>query len=85
VWAVESGIVAFAGELKPYGNLILIRHPGGYVSAYAGVASFKVRRNDGVERGQVIATMSDEAWPYLHFELSKDGRNVDPRQYLAAR
>ena len=54
--AAENGIVAYAGsELKGYGNLVLIRHPNGFVSAYANNGELDVKRGDTVKRGQVIA------------------------------
>jgi murein DD-endopeptidase MepM/ murein hydrolase activator NlpD len=56
VRAAESGVVAYAGnELKGYGNLILIRHEGGYVTAYAHSKELTVKRGDTVRRGDVIA------------------------------
>jgi murein DD-endopeptidase MepM/ murein hydrolase activator NlpD len=81
VLAAESGRIAYAGdELKPYGNLILILHDAGWVSAYAFAAEMKVRRGDQVERGQVIATvgrMAPTGQPGLHFELHRGGSPVD--------
>src|SRR5262249_40384446 len=56
VRAAEDGVVAYAGsELRGYGNLILIRHPNGFVTAYAHTSEILVKRNDAVKRGQVIA------------------------------
>ena len=56
VRAAESGVVAYAGnELKGYGNLVLIRHPNGFVTAYANNGELDVKRGDVVKRGQVIA------------------------------
>jgi septal ring factor EnvC (AmiA/AmiB activator) len=81
IHAVERGVVAYAGdELKGYGNLILIRHRDGWVSAYAQLGKMRVARNDSVERGQTIATAagSDD----FHFELRRKTEWVDPRQYL---
>lgn len=88
VKAVEAGVVAYAGnELKGYGNLILIRHPNGFVSAYANTAEIDVKRGETVKRGQIIAKSGQTgnvATPQLHFELRKDSKPVDPIQYLAA-
>jgi murein DD-endopeptidase MepM/ murein hydrolase activator NlpD len=87
VKAVESGVVAYAGnDLKGYGNLVLIRHPNGFVSAYANNAEIEVKRGDVVKRGQVIAKSGESgnvASPQLHFELRKGSTPVDPTQYLA--
>ena len=84
IHAVERGVVAYAGdELKGYGNLILIRHPDGWVSAYAHLGTMRVARNDRVERGQTIATAtgSNDFWPF-HFELRRKTEWVDPLPYL---
>jgi murein DD-endopeptidase MepM/ murein hydrolase activator NlpD len=87
VKAAESGYVAYAGnELKRYGNLVLIRHPNGFVSAYANMSEIEVKRGDTVKRGQTIAKSGqsgDVATPQLHFELRKGTTPVDPTQYLA--
>ncbi len=87
VKAAESGVVAYAGnELKGYGNLILIRHPNGFVSAYANNGDIEVKRGETVKRGQTIAKSGQSgnvASPQLHFELRKGSKPVDPTQYLA--
>jgi murein DD-endopeptidase MepM/ murein hydrolase activator NlpD len=87
VKAAESGVVAYAGnELKGYGNLILIRHPNGFVSAYANNSDIQVKRGETVKRGQTIAKSGQSgnvASPQLHFELRKGTKPVDPTQYLA--
>ena len=87
VKAAESGVVAYAGsELKGYGNLILIRHPNGFVSAYANNGDIEVKRGETVKRGQVIAKSGQSGnvnSPQLHFELRKGATPVDPTSYLA--
>lgn len=87
VKAAEGGTVAYAGsELKGYGNLVLIRHPNGFVSAYANNGELDVKRGDSVKRGQVIAKSGQSgnvASPQLHFELRKGATPVDPTTYLA--
>jgi murein DD-endopeptidase MepM/ murein hydrolase activator NlpD len=86
VRAAEDGIVAYAGnELKGYGNLILIRHENGFVTAYANTSEILVKRNDRVHRGQVIAKSGQTGGvqvPQLHFEIRKGSSPVDPSQYL---
>lgn len=86
VKAAEGGTVAYAGsELKGYGNLVLIRHPNGYVSAYAHNGDLKVKRGDVVKRGQVVANSGQSgnvSSPQLHFELRKGSAPVDPTPYL---
>lgn len=86
VRAAESGTVAYAGsELKGYGNLVLIRHSNGYVSAYAHNGELKVKRGETVKRGQVVANSGQTgnvSSPQLHFELRKGSAPVDPTPYL---
>lgn len=86
VHAVESGMVAYAGdELKGYGNLVLIRHDNGWVTAYAHADKLLVKRGDRVRRGDVIAKAGktgDVALPQLHFELRQGQTPVDPIPYL---
>jgi len=86
VRAAEGGTVAYAGsELKGYGNLILIRHENGYVSAYAHNRDLLVKRGDTVRRGQVIANSGRTGnvnAPQLHFEIRRGSDPVDPMPYL---
>ena len=87
VKAAETGTVAYAGsELKGYGNLVLIRHPNGFVTAYANNGEIDVKRGDQVKRGQTIAKSGQSgnvSSPQLHFELRKGATPVDPTSYLA--
>ena len=84
--AADDGVVAYAGnELKGYGNLVLIRHSNGYVSAYANASELLVKRGDTVKRGQVIAhagQTGNVTSPQLHFEIRKGSTPVDPIKYL---
>jgi murein DD-endopeptidase MepM/ murein hydrolase activator NlpD len=86
VRAAEDGTVAYAGnELRGYGNLILIRHPNGFVTAYAHTSEILVKRNEAVRRGQVIARSGATGAvtsPQLHFETRKGATPVNPMQYL---
>jgi len=87
VKAADDGTVAYAGnELKGYGNLVLIRHANGYVTAYAHASELLVKRGDTVKRGQVIAKSGQTGnvtSPQLHFEVRKGATPVDPMQHLA--
>ncbi len=87
VKAAEDGTVIYAGnELKSYGNLVLIRHANGWVSAYAHNSKLEVKRGDQVKRGQVIALSGmtgGVTTPQVHFELRKDAAPVDPLQHLS--
>ena len=84
--AADDGVVAYAGnELKGYGNLVLIRHSNGYVSAYAHARELLVKRGDTIRRGQVIAhagQTGNVTSPQLHFEIRKGSTPVDPTQFL---
>jgi len=86
VRASENGVVAYAGnELKGFGNLLLIRHSGGWVTAYAHNENLLVKRGQKVRRGQIVARVGSTgsvAMPQLHFELRRGKRAVDPRVHL---
>ncbi len=87
VKAAEAGTVIYAGnELEGYGNLILVRHADGWVSAYAHNKDLLVKRGDTVTRGQIIAhagmTGSVSA-PQVHFELRQGSKPVNPLDYLS--
>ena len=85
--AADDGVVAYAGnELKGYGNLVLIRHANGFVSAYAHASELLVKRGDTIKRGQVIANAGQTGnvtSPQLHFEIRKGSTPVDPTKYLS--
>ncbi len=82
VHAADTGVVVYAGnELRGFGNLLLIRHDNGWVSAYAHCDALLVKRGDTVKRGQVIARVGQSGnvnAPQLHFELRKGAEAVDP-------
>jgi len=86
VKAAEDGVVAYSGnELKGYGNLVLVRHANGYVTAYAHASELLVKRGDTIKRGQVIAKSGQSGEvgsPQLHFEIRKGSSPVDPIQFL---
>jgi murein DD-endopeptidase MepM/ murein hydrolase activator NlpD len=86
VKAAEDGVVAYSGnELKGYGNLVLVRHSNGYVTAYAHASELLVKRGDAIKRGQIIAKSGQSGEvgsPQLHFEIRKGSSPVDPLQFL---
>jgi len=86
VHAAAAGTVSYCGnELRGYGNLVLIQHDDGYLTAYAHVGSIGVVRGDRVASGQVIATAGasgDVASPQLHFEIRRDKHAIDPKTLL---
>jgi murein DD-endopeptidase MepM/ murein hydrolase activator NlpD len=84
--AADDGVVAYAGnELKTYGNLVLVRHPNGYVTAYAHASEILVKRDEPVKRGQIIGKTGQTGnvtSPQLHFEIRKGSTPVDPAPFL---
>lgn len=88
VKAAENGTVIYVGSgVEGYGNLVLIRHPNGYVSAYAHLQSMSVAKGAVVGRGDTIgaAGMTGSVTkPQLHFELRKGATPVDPVPLLAS-
>ncbi|HZU91338.1 MAG TPA: M23 family metallopeptidase [Stellaceae bacterium] len=86
VKAADAGVVVYVGnELRGYGNLILIKHAQGWISAYAHCGAVLVRRGDKVRRGQIIARIGatgNVQEPQLHFELRRGKKAVDPRPLL---
>lgn len=86
VAAAESGIVAYAGnQLKSFGNLVLIRHDGGWVTVYAHLADIGVQQGQRVTRGQPIGTVGQTGnvrSPQLHFAVRKGDQVVDPMGQL---
>ena len=87
VQASLAGTVIYAGSgLERFGNLVLIRHDDGWVSAYAHNGEVSVKRGEKVKRGQTIAKSGQSgnvSSPQLHFELRKGSTPVDPVPHLA--
>ena len=86
ILAAAGGEVVYAGtELAGFGNLVLIRHPGGWVTAYAHADTMLVQEGDLVKQGQPIATVGstgNAGSPQVHFELRKGKEPVDPSVHL---
>lgn len=86
VRASDTGVVAYAGnELRGYGNLVLVKHAGGFMTAYAHNDSILVKRGETVKRGQEIAKVGStgiSGAPQLHFEIRRGTKVLDPDQYL---
>lgn len=89
VRAAEAGVVAYAGnELKGYGELVLVRHQNGWVTAYAHNSELMVKRGDAVRRGDVIARAGKTGsvkTPQVHFEVRQGATAVDPIKYLSSQ
>lgn len=88
VRAAENGVVAYSGnELQGFGNLLLIKHADGWMTAYAHNDELLVKRGDEVKRGQVISRAGSSGnvrTPQVHFELRRGTKAVDPLKHLAA-
>jgi murein DD-endopeptidase MepM/ murein hydrolase activator NlpD len=86
VKAADDGVVLYAGNgLKTYGNLLLVRHPNGYVTVYAHAKELLVKVGDEIKRGQIIAKSGrtgDVDRPQVHFEIRKASAPVNPLPYL---
>lgn len=89
VHAADAGTVIYTGnELPAFGNLVLIRHGGGWVTAYGHLASISVQRGATVTSGQTIGTVGQTGSvtsPQLHFEVRQGSKPVDPAPFLSGR
>ncbi len=88
VKAADTGTVIYTGNaVEGYGNLVLIKHPNGYVSAYAHLKDISVSKGANIRRGEQIGSVGltgSVARPQLHFELRKGATPVDPAPLLAS-
>ncbi len=86
VVAAENGVVAYAGnELRGFGNLLLLKHSGGWITAYAHNETLLVKRGDKIRKGQTIAKVGSSGSvqkPQLHFELRKGKKAINPIKHL---
>jgi len=86
VFASAPGVVAYAGnEIRGFGNLLLIQHADGWMTAYAHNEKLMVKRGDKVTQGQQISAVGatgNVASPQLHFEIRRGKRAVDPLDQL---
>jgi lipoprotein NlpD len=88
VVAANDGQVVYVGNgLRGYGNLLIVKHSDDFISAYAHNRQVLVKQGQAVKRGQRVAEMgqSDADRPKLHFEIRRQGKPVDPLQYLPPR
>ena len=86
--AAADGKVVYAGSgLRGYGNLVIVKHDGNYLTAYAHNSKILVKEGDAVKRGQRIADMgdSDADSVMLHFEVRRQGKPVDPLKFMSQR
>ena len=87
VLAAADGRVVYAGALRAYGNLVILKHNNTFLTAYAHNQTLLVKEDQTVRKGQKIAEMgsSDADRVKLHFEVRRQGKPVDPLKYLPAR
>jgi murein DD-endopeptidase MepM/ murein hydrolase activator NlpD len=83
--AIEDGEVIYSHQLRGYGNMVILRHAGGFVSVYAHNESNLVREGQNVAKGEVVARVGSTgrvSGPHLHFEIRKNNAAQDPLRYL---
>ena len=90
VKAADGGTVIYAGsDVAHLGNLLLVQHQGGYITAYGNNEALLVKKGDAVKKGQTIAKAGNSggaASPRLHFEVRRGGsKTVDPMTVLPAQ
>ncbi|NYT66671.1 peptidoglycan DD-metalloendopeptidase family protein [Alcaligenaceae bacterium] len=88
VHAAADGKVMYAGNgVRGLGNLILLGHSDGFITAYANNQSLLVKTGEQIKKGAQIATIgqTDTTSPRLHFEIRRRGTPVNPLSYLPAR
>lgn len=88
VVAAAGGNVVFAGDaVRGFGNLVIVDHGDGFITAYAHNDKLLVKKGDAVNKSQQIATLGQSAAtsPRLHFEVRRNGTPVDPLRYLPAQ
>jgi murein DD-endopeptidase MepM/ murein hydrolase activator NlpD len=85
VLAVAQGVVTWAGQREGYGVLVEVNHGNGYVTRYAHNSRVLVAAGDTVQRGQAVAVVGStgrSTGPHVHFEVLKDGRQIDPMAFI---
>ncbi|ASC67529.1 LysM peptidoglycan-binding domain-containing protein [Achromobacter denitrificans] len=88
ITAAADGLVKYSGNgVRGLGNLIIVEHQNGFITAYAHNRAVLVKTGQTVKRGAKIAELgqSDTTSPRLHFEIRRQGTPVDPMQYLPAK
>ncbi|MEQ6388427.1 peptidoglycan DD-metalloendopeptidase family protein [Bacillaceae bacterium S4-13-58] len=88
IFAAADGIVIYSARRGSYGNLIIIKHNNQYTTKYGHLNKSLVDVGDKVTKGQLIAEMGStgrSTGPHLHYEIIKDGKNIDPMPYMIIR
>jgi murein DD-endopeptidase MepM/ murein hydrolase activator NlpD len=88
VYASKDGTVAYAGnELRSFGNMVLVRHTGGYFTVYAHLDQINVSKGQTITKGQPVGTVGQSGGvsePQLHFEVRQGSNPLDPRKFLGS-
>lgn len=85
VLATKAGVVITSAYVSSYGNYVVISHGAGNTTLYAHMSSRSVKAGDKVTQGQVIGVTGStgiSSGPHLHYEITENGKRVDPKQYL---
>jgi lipoprotein NlpD len=87
VLAAAAGKVTYVGNLRGYGDFVVVRHNADFISVYAHAGKILVKKEQSVAKGQKIAEVgnSDAEQPKLHFEIRRQSKPVDPLKILPAR
>ncbi len=85
VRAAENGVIVYAGDMKGYGRMVLIRHADRWMTAYAHLDNIQVPRGATVKRGETIGTVGSSGTvsePQLHFEIRRGTEALNPEKYM---
>ena len=88
VLAVAGGVVTWSSKRYGYGNLVEINHGNGYMTRYGHNAKNLVEVGDTVKKGQLISLMGStgrSTGPHVHFEVLKNGRQINPQKFVQRR
>jgi murein DD-endopeptidase MepM/ murein hydrolase activator NlpD len=88
VVATADGVVEYAGWYKTYGEAVIIDHKDDYQTLYGHLSKIRVKEGQGVKAGDIIGyagSTGRSTGPHLHYEVIKDGKTVDPANYIFLR
>ncbi|WP_448587186.1 peptidoglycan DD-metalloendopeptidase family protein [Thermocrinis sp.] len=88
VKTTADGIVVFAGRYSEYGNTVIVNHTSGYSTLYAHLSKIEVKVGQKVKAGDIIGKVGStgrSTGPHLHYEVIKDGKQLNPVDFLALK